>query len=103
VTAKVATSIVVGDARRSGRNARAMRSERATVQTTAITMLAALGQPFVSASVYPAAVRSDACAKLTSRMTPKTSPMPIATRAKIAPWAIASMSDCKTVMRQLPK
>ena len=43
--------VFVGDARRSGRNARAMRSERATVQTTAITMLAALGQPFVSASV----------------------------------------------------
>ena len=82
--ANVATSIVAGDAerRRSGRNARTSRVIVSAITTAKQTKMLSTGlRPFVSASAYAPAITSWPYAKLTSRRTPNTSPMPTAISA----------------------
>ncbi len=92
LTANVITNIVAGDASRNGRNARRSisRASATTTTTTSGTRTNA-DQPLVANSVYPPAISSSPWARLTSRITPKISPMPSATNAYNEPRATASM------------
>ena len=80
--ANVATSIVAGEARRSGRNATTSSVIVSPITTPKQTRMLTAGlRSFVSASAYAPAITSWPYAKLTSRSTPKTSPMPTAISA----------------------
>ena len=92
-TAKVVTSITAGDCVRSGRKtARSIASESAITTAKHAITLPATGHADVNASVYAPAMTSWPYAKLTSRRTPKTSPIPTAISAYTAPRPTASTS-----------
>ncbi len=83
-TANVATSITAGDCVRSGRNtSRSIASDSASTTAKQRRIPAQPGQFHcdAKASAYAPAMMSWPYAKLTSRSTPNTSPMPTAISA----------------------
>ena len=83
-TANVATSITAGEWPRSGRKTRcSIATESASTTAKQRTMPAQTGQPHseASASANAPAITSWPYAKLTSRSTPNTSPIPTAISA----------------------
>ena len=76
------TSITAGDSPRSGRKTtRSITVDSATTTTKQAAILAATGQDAVKASVYAPTMISCPYAKLMSRSTPNTRPMPTAISA----------------------
>ena len=74
--------MTAGDWSRSGRNTtRSISSENATTTAKQVSRLAASGHDDVNASVYAPTMISCPYAKLTSRSTPKTRPIPTAISA----------------------
>ena len=98
-TAKVAMSMTAADCVRSGRKTtRSIASESAstTAKQSAIPTPTGQSRSDAYASANAPAMISWPYAKLTSRITPKTSPIPTAMSAKTAPRPIASTCTCRS-------
>ena len=98
-TANVAISITAGDCERSGRKTtRSIASDSAITTAKQSAMPTPTGQSRSDAKASANAPAMISCpyAKLTSRSTPKTRPMPTAISAKIAPSPIASTCTCRS-------